>query len=110
MTATNPTTTTPPADVPMPAGARADLWLRGQYRVIFRDRHLKLEGDPLKSPSVCITAVQWADGTVGDGSTEEGPAVHVHCFGDDGLTPAQARELAAMIVEAADELDRWVTR
>jgi|SRR5271156_1068895 len=99
-----------PLDVPLPAGARADLWLRGQYRVIFKDRQLRLEGDPLKSPSICITAVQWADGKVDDGTTEEGPGVHVHSYGDDGLSPGQARELAAMIVEAADELDRWTAR
>jgi len=54
--------------------------------------------------------VQWPDGAVDDGSTEEGPEVHIHVCGDDGLSPAQARELAAMIVEAADELDGWTAR
>ena len=31
---------------------------------------------------------------------------HVY-LGDDGLTSVQARELAAALIETADELDRW---
>jgi len=68
-----------PADIiPLPAGARAGVWLRGQHRVIFKDRQLKLGGDPLESPSICITAIQWADDSVDDGSAAEGPGAHVH--------------------------------
>jgi hypothetical protein len=31
-------------------------------------------------------------------------------FQDDGISAKQARELATLIIEAADELEGWVTR
>ncbi len=45
--------------------------------------------------------------TVDEGSTNEHPFVYVETNGDRGLTSAQARELAAVIIECADEIDRW---
>ena len=57
--------------------------------------------------TVQATAVQFADGRIDDGSVHEPPRVYL---GDDGLTSAQARELAAALIETADEVDRWAAR
>ena len=57
--------------------------------------------------TVQATAVQFTDGRIDDGGVHEAPHVNL---GDDALTSAQARELAALLVEAADEADRWSTR
>ena len=54
--------------------------------------------------TVQATAVQFADGRIDDGRVHEPPRVYL---GDDALTSAQARELAALLVESADEVDRW---
>jgi hypothetical protein len=57
--------------------------------------------------SVQATAVQYTDGRVDDGSVHEPPQVYL---GDDGLTAAQARALAAALIEAADTVNRWAAR
>ena len=44
---------------------------------------------------------------VDDGSVHEAPHVYI---GDDALTSAQARELAAALIQTADEIDRWAAR
>jgi hypothetical protein len=56
---------------------------------------------------VGTTAIQFADGHLDDGTEVEPPHVYV---ADHGLTSAQARRLAAEILEAADEIDGWVAR
>ena len=59
---------------------------------------------------MCPSAVQWADGTIDDGQIE-GPNVYVYDLGEGGpLNSDQARELAAALMEAAAELDRWAQR
>ena len=57
--------------------------------------------------TVQATAVQFTDGRIDDGGVHEAPHVDL---GDDALTSAQARALAALLVEAADEVDRWAKR
>lgn len=60
---------------------------------------------------VYTCAVQLADGSLDDG-TIDAPSIAV-CDGErDGLTlnSDQARELASVLLQAAAELDGWVTR
>jgi hypothetical protein len=57
--------------------------------------------------TVQATALQYADGRIDDGSGHEPPHVYL---GDDALTSVQARELAAALIETADEVDRWAQR
>ncbi|TPG31656.1 hypothetical protein EAH80_22130 [Mycobacterium hodleri] len=59
---------------------------------------------------VSTSAVQWADGSVDDGTVE---APHVYVFGVDETGPLnsdQARELAASLLQAAAEVDGWAAR
>jgi len=48
------------------------------------------------------TTVQYADG-----SLLEPAQVHVELGHDDAMTSDQARALAAELIAAADEIDRW---
>ena len=42
-----------------------------------------------------------------DGSLREPAQVHVELGHDDAMTSDQARALAAELIAAADEIDRW---
>ena len=102
------TTTTIP-DVPIPASARPDAWQDDApqpYRVLLGEVR-GIDGVDIDRVSVQPTAVQFSDGRVDDGSVHEPPHVYL---GDDGLSCAQARALAAALIEAADEVDRWAMR
>jgi hypothetical protein len=59
--------------------------------------------------NVSTTAVQLADGSIDDGSRLDPPFVYVEA-NDLGLTSQQARELAAVLIGAADEVDGWAQR
>jgi hypothetical protein len=104
---TTPTTPRRPT-VPLPVGAvKADDWeSRGgemPYRIA-RGADRGVDGVP--STVVWTSVVQFADGTLDDGSRTEPPSVHVE-NPDRGLTSAQARQLARLLISAADEVDRW---
>jgi hypothetical protein len=101
------TTTIP--DVPAPAGARPDTWQEDvpqPYRILLGDVR-GIDGRDIDHVSVQPTAVQFSDGRVDDGSVHEPPHVYL-C--DDGLTAMQARDLAALLIAAADEVDRWAAK
>ena len=101
------TTTINIHDVPIPAGAaKTDEWQDDSplpYRLLFGELR-GVDGLHLDRVSVQPTAVQFSDGRVDDGSVHEPPHVYL---GDDGLSNSQARELASLLVEAADQADRW---
>jgi hypothetical protein len=101
------TATTP--DVPIPAGAKCvDDWQGDApmpYRLLFGERR-NIDGGT-NYTTVQITAVQFADGRIDDGRMHEPPHVYL---GDDSLTSVQARELADLLIGAADEVDRWAQR
>jgi hypothetical protein len=91
-----------------PAGFRADEWQEDTplpYRVLFGELRA-IDGLDVDRVSVQSTAVQLSDGRIDDGSLYEPPHVYL---GDDGLSPAQARALAATLTQAADQAD-GVTR
>jgi hypothetical protein len=94
-------------DVPVPPGARPDTWQDDSplpYRILLGE----VRGiDGVDTDLVCVqpTAVQFADGRFDDGSVHEPPHVYL-C--DHAFTAMQAREVAALLIETADEVDGWV--
>ncbi|OBK77866.1 hypothetical protein A5651_03595 [Mycobacterium sp. 1274761.0] len=74
------------------------------YRVEFGDVR-NTQG--VEHTTVQGTAVQFSDGSIDDGSIHEPPHIYL---GDEALTSVQARELAAVLVQTADEVDRWAQR
>src|SRR6476659_2964153 len=103
-------TTTTPHDVLVPAGARPDSWENGPWQNGVPLSHRVLLGETRRVNGrrdydiveVQPTAMQFSDGRIDVGSVYEPPQVDV---GDHGYTAVQARELAAAIIEAADEVD-----
>lgn len=105
-----PTTTTP--NVPLPPGAEyADLWSAAgdgdtrQCRVI-NGATRSVEGNP--DVRVWTGAMQYSDCSLDDGALDR-PSVWIDAR-QEALSPRQARELAAALLEAADELDGWTRR
>ena len=90
------------AEVKPPAGAvPADWEGDGPHRAVFgADRCI--DGHRAE---VQTTAFQLADGRVDDGSLVEAPTVTVADAVD--LSSRQAREVAAALLQAADEIDGW---
>jgi hypothetical protein len=54
------------------------------------------------------SAIQYSDG--GINTTDDPPQVSIYMHEASALTSDQARELAASLIEAADEVDGWVAR
>jgi hypothetical protein len=106
------TTTNPYPDVPLPAGAIADddawtLW-ENEARVFHGPDRVVLNGAAEVIAEVRTTGVQYADGSVDNG--EDPPTIDI-CLNLPGdLTAAEARELAAALLEAAAELDGWAAK
>ncbi len=91
--------------VQLPSGAvHSEDWEGGDspYRVIFGAER----GVAGHRATVRAAAIQFTDGRVDDGQLVEAPSLTV-LYADDELSSGQARELAAVLLEAADELDRW---
>jgi hypothetical protein len=103
------TTTNPYPHVPLPARAvHTDPWRDdgdglGAFRFFFQGSvwNLELPDDRHEVVGLQIAGFQHLDG-----STERW--VSVDAAGS--LTSDQARELAAQLIEAADEVDRWSAR
>jgi hypothetical protein len=103
------TTATAIPDVPLPAGARqVGGWDPGRimdadetrdWRLIFGADRKITDG----TAYVHLRATQYADGSLED----LGVTVYT---ADDDLSSDQARELAAVLLEAAAELDGWARR
>jgi hypothetical protein len=99
---TTSTTTNPSTDVAPPAGWHADHspgWEPGDgddirpWRLVYSAERTVTNHDA----EVQLRAIQYADGTLAE--------AEVLLNGDDELSSDQARELAAALIEAADELD-----
>jgi hypothetical protein len=99
-----PTTTTHCSpSVPLPSGvAAAGSWQLNDplpYRVVLGEDR----GITDHNVVVHTVAVQFADGRIEDGRIKAATV-----YSGRGLTSAQARELAAALLEAADQLDGWI--
>lgn len=83
-----------------PAGARAGDWHNADpqpWRIV-RTRVRRAGGVPINA-----SALQFEDGGIDCGSMQP-PQVWVD---DRALSSGQARELAALLIEAADQVDGW---
>jgi hypothetical protein len=110
------TATTGTRDVPLPSGARAfHDWEPGHKLADGEWRAFRLiygrESRLGSHTETHVRAFQFSDGTIylGIGDPSDGPVVIVEGGSDNGFTSAQARQLAAQIIEAAHELDRWTS-
>ncbi len=94
-------------DVPLPAGAEhGDTWEGpGPRRVIMGPDRRITDSDVY----IWTSAIQQADGQIAPENPEP-PQVHIEETGDVGLNSDQARELAAVLLEAAAVLDGWAAR
>jgi hypothetical protein len=99
-------TATPTPDVPLPAGAMSlGDWVADDPHPAWRLIEAPYRGIDGYQAIVRPEAIQYADGSLDIG--RDGPTVNVHILEDNGMTPQQARALAALIVEAADQADAW---
>lgn len=97
-------------DVAPPPGADMACRWEGDpaYRTVFGVDRTVTDS----AARVYTIVYQLADGSLDDGTIVEAPSVSV-CDGDSGgltLNSDQARELASLLLQAAAELDGWVTR
>ncbi len=76
------------------------------YRILLGEVR-GIDGVDTDHVSVQPSAVQFSDGRIDDGSVHEPRYVYLR---DDALTTTQARELAATLIEPADEVDGWAAR
>ena len=105
-----PTTTTHRyPNVPLPTGVAAvDDWQPNNplpYRVVLG------AGRGVTDHNVVVqtAAIQFADGRIDHGGIVAPSVTISHtCYNGRGLSSTQARELAARLLEAADELDGWI--
>ena len=104
---TPPTSATPTthrySDVPLPTGvAAAGSWQPNDplpYRVVLGEDR----GITDHNVVVHTVATQFADGRIEDGRIKAATV-----YSGRGLSSTQARELAAALLEAADQLDGWI--
>ena len=91
----------PLPDVAPPPGFTADTWFPGDRDDPRPSRFVRWErAIPDEKACIEIRALQYADGTLFE------PELFVHIMTDDGLSSGEARELARLLIAAADELDR----
>jgi hypothetical protein len=90
-------------NVPLPADvAAASDWQPNDplpYRIILGEDR----GITNHKMAVHTVAVQFADGRIADGRIKAAIV-----YSGQGLSGTQARELASALLEAADQLDRWM--
>ena len=96
-------------NVPLPTGVAAvDDWQPNNplpYRVVLG------AGRGVTDHNVVVqtAAIQFADGRIDHGGIVAPSVTISHtCYNGRGLSSTQARELAARLLEAADELDGWI--
>lgn len=92
-------------NVSPPPGAEADIWEDGLRTICGPVR--VIDGYDVR---VWTAATQFEDGRVDVEGKSEAPNVSVEVAAAHGMTSRQTRELAALLIEAADEIDRWVGR
>ena len=100
-------TTNPHPDVPLPDGAVfGDIWEGDDpERVVTGPRRGITDAETI----IWTSAIQRADGRIAPEHPDR-PLVHIDQCADIGLNSDQARELASVLLETADEVDRWAQR
>jgi hypothetical protein len=92
-------TANPFPNVPLPTGAVfGDVWEGSEPERVVRWRDLGIKDSDV---TIWTTAIQRADGSISDGP--EPPMVHIACA--DQLNSDQARELAAVLLGLAAQMD-----
>lgn len=102
-------TTTAPHDItPPPGAAVVDDWEPGPppYRIILGIERNIDDYTGGRGVQTWTSVAQFADGTIDRVGEIDLPMVHVDVSGD-GLTAGQARQLARVLIAAADELGEW---
>ncbi|GAS87546.1 hypothetical protein [Mycolicibacterium brisbanense] len=93
----------------LPVGAEsADSWEPGDsefppYRIVSGSERRVTDSDI----EVKATAIQWANGSIEDGTVDECPKIWIN---RTDLNSDQSRELAAHLLELAALVDGWVRR
>jgi hypothetical protein len=105
-----PTTTTHRyPNVPLPAGVAAVFDWRPNDPLPYRVVLGASRGVSDHNVVVHTSAIQFADGRIDDGGIVAPSVTISHaCYNGRGLSTTQARELAARLLEAAEELDGWI--
>lgn len=98
-------------DIPLPVGAVADadswaFW-DNEFRTFHGVDRILHNNAGEKIAEVRTSGVQLADGTIDLSSP---PTIDVNLYTDDGLDALKAFALAAHIIAAGLEVDRWVQR
>ncbi|MEM6110695.1 hypothetical protein AAHS21_31435 [Mycobacterium sp. 050272] len=99
-------------NVPLPAGAiaEADSWgfWDNKFRIFHGADRVVFDHAGVKVAEAQTGGIQFPDGSID--TTECPPRVDVYLHAHEGLTAAQARDLAWALALAADEVDRWSAR
>ncbi|ABM12294.1 hypothetical protein [Mycolicibacterium vanbaalenii] len=91
-----------------PAGAEPDVWTAEGVREVYQQvGYIAVSTDLLKCPTVTVSAEQRRDGSIGCIDILLDVAMG---RSDAALSIAQARELAALLTDAAKVADGWVVR
>jgi hypothetical protein len=91
----------PPVGADAPFEWEADEVLYPAYRIVYGPE--RAIGTDRQKAEVQTSAVQLADGSIH--TTDDAPRINVGIYTDDGLNVDEARQLAVLLVEAADILD-----
>jgi hypothetical protein len=93
--------TIPDTSLPVPPGGTPDLWTAAGVRDIYAQiGYIPTSPDLLRCPAVTVIAEQRRDGSLG--------AIDIDIDARAGLSIAQARELAALLIAGADLADQWM--
>ena len=96
----------PSHPVPVPAGVEHVSEWNDAAPTPYRILHGPNRGVEGHDLVVWTTAGQSADGRID--VDQEPPTMRIDVLWERGLTSGQARELAAVLIEGADDIDRWV--
>ncbi|WP_185293364.1 hypothetical protein [Mycolicibacterium litorale] len=77
----------------------------GQPYRIFSGRDRRVPG---VDGVIGTSAIQYSDGTI-ETSEDDGPHIWLGIAANEAITATQARQLAAQLIDTADEVDRWVS-